>query len=198
MIKSINYFHLNRDQHELFFDFLKEARSETSQPAHENMWDDDWERKNNTLPYILEKTNRFSRHGMYRVLFDEDKVVACSGIYASDFCSELAIAGTRTWVSKDYRNLSVPREFLLPAEKFWAMENNFKAIAICFNDYNKNITKIWKRIRLGEKRTPRLSHHIFYNGINEVPYPVTVQYTKQWLMYEKLDPTFNFDWELLR
>lgn len=198
MMKSINYFNLNKEQHQLFFNFLKEASKEISQPAHENMWDDEWEHKNNTLPYILEKTNRFSNHGMYSVLFDEDKVVACSGVYASDFCHELAIAGTRTWVSKDYRNLSIPREYLLPAEKVWAIENNFKAVAICFNEYNKNIIKIWKRIRLGENRTPRLPHHMFYYGINEIPHPVTVQYTKQWLIYEKLDPIFNFDWESLR
>jgi hypothetical protein len=162
------------------------------------MWDDDWGNKIITLPYLLEKTTRFTIGGKYNIVFVNDTVVACSGIYTSAFCAELAIAGTRTWIHKDYRNKSIARDILLPAEKAWAIENKFKAIAICFNDYNKNMTKIWNRIRFGEKRTPRQSHHIFYNGVNELEFPVTIQYTKQWVMYEKLDPSFDFDWSSIK
>jgi hypothetical protein len=188
------YSALSTIQRDAFFNFLKEARKETSQPANENMWDDNWTDKDNTLPYLLEYTSRFTTGGKYHVIFDKDKVIGCSGIYTSAFCKDLAIAGTRTWVAKNYRHLSIAREILLPAEKLWAVENKFKAIAICFNDYNKNIIKIWKRVRLGEKRTPRQSHHLFFNGVNEPEFPVIIQYTKQWIMYEKLDPTFDFDW----
>lgn len=192
------YNQLTTHQKEKFFEFLKRAGSEITQPAHENMWADDWEDKNNTILYLLEKTDRFSNGGVYNVLFDNEEVVAASGIYTSSFCNELAIAGTRTWIDKKYRNLSIAREYLLPTEKEWAIKNNFKAIAICFNDYNKNMPKIWKRIRLGESRTPRQPHHIFYNGVNEVEYPVVIQYTNQWIMYEKLDQSFEFDWSSIK
>ena len=57
---------------------------------------------------------------------------------------------------------------------------------------------IWKRIRFGEKRTPRQSHHLFYNGVNELEFPVTIQNTKQWLMYEKIDSSFEFNWNTIR
>jgi hypothetical protein len=191
-IKS--YSELTSVEHIKFFNFLKESNKETTQPAHINIWDDNWSTKNNTLPYLLENTDRFKIDGKYHIAFDNDTIIGCSGIYASEFCPELAIAGTRTWIHKDYRNKSIARNVLLPAEKAWAIENKFKAIAICFNDYNKNMPKIWKRIRFGEKRTPRQSHHIFYNGVNELEFPVTIQYTKQWIMYEKLDPSFEFDW----
>lgn len=194
----IPYRQLSSHQHNVFFDFLCESSKETTQAAHKNMWDDNWENKNYTLPYLLEHTDRFTLNGKYHIAFDGDKVVGCSGIYRSDFCKELAIAGTRTWVAKEYRHLSIAREVLLPAEKAWAIEHNFKAIAICFNDYNKNMTEIWKRVRLGEKRTPRQPHHMFFNGVNEVEFPVTIQYTKQWVMYEELDPNFNFDWATLK
>jgi|694.fasta_scaffold10038_21 hypothetical protein len=192
------YSDMTLPQRDIFFEFLKEARKETTQPAHENMWDNDWKNKNNTLPYLLERTNRFTTGGEYHVAFDGDQIVGCSGVYTSAFCKDLAIAGTRTWVAKNYRHLSIAREILLPAEKSWAIENNFKAIAICFNDYNKNLTKIWKRLRLGEKRTPRQSHHMFFNGVNALEFPVTIQYTKQWIMYEKLDPSFDFDWDSMK
>ena len=195
--KIVPYFELNH-QHLNFFNFLKNASKEIMQPAHINIWDDDWSTKNNTLPYLLENTDRFRIGGKYHIAFDNDTIVGCSGIYTSAFCPELAIAGTRTWINKDYRNKSIARNVLLPAEKAWAIENKFKAIAICFNDYNKNMPKIWERIRFGEKRTPRQSHHIFYNGVNELEFPVNIQYTKQWVMYEKLDPTFDFDWSSIK
>jgi hypothetical protein len=192
------YQELTTGQKKIFFDFLKEAVKETSQPAHENMWNDDWVNIPATLPYLLEKTTRFIENGRYHIVFDGYTIVGCSGVYISLFCPELAIAGTRTWINKKYRNLSISRELLLPTEKRWAIENNFKAIAICFNDYNKNMIKIWKRIRLGEKRTPRQSHHMFFNGVNELEFPVTIQYTKQWVMYEKLDPSFEFYWDSIK
>jgi hypothetical protein len=192
-----SYYNLTNSENDSFIEFLKEASTETTQPAHENMWDDEWENKNNTLPYLLEKTDRFKSRGAYNIIFDNNVVVACSGIYTSAFCSDLAIAGTRTWINKDYRNKSIARDILV-TEKAWAIENKFKAVGICFNDYNKNLINIWKRIRLGEKRTPRQSHHLFYNGVNELEFPVTIQYTKQWIIFEKLDPAFDFDWELIR
>jgi hypothetical protein len=43
----------------------------------------------------------------------------------------------------------------------------------------------------------RQSHHLFYNGAIEVDFPVTIQYTKQWVMYEQLDPSFVFDWTII-
>ena len=196
--KILSYSDLTHHQHNTFFDFLKDASKETTQPAHVNMWDDDWINKNSTLPYLLENTDRFKIGGIYHIVFDNDTVVGCSGVYTSTFCPELAIGGTRTWIHKDYRNNSIAREMLLPTEKAWAIENKFKAIAICFNDYNKNMPKIWQRIRFGEKRTPRQSHHIFYNGVNELEFPVTIQYTKQWIMYEKLDSSFDFDWSIIK
>jgi len=198
MYELIEYKNLTNQQRELFFEFLKEARKETTQPAHENMWDDDWANKNSTLPYLLEKTNRFSINGKYHIAFDNENVVGCSGVYSSAFCPDLAIAGTRTWIAKDYRNLSIAREVFLPVEKAWAIQNNFKAIAICFNDYNKNIIKIWSRNRLGEHRTKRSAYHLFYNGVNEVEFPVEIQYTKQWIIYEKLQNDFTFDWSSIK
>jgi hypothetical protein len=198
MYEIIQYQNLSDSQLKTFYEFLRNAWLEKSQPAHVNMWADYWNTKDYTLPYLLEKTDRFKKNGNFNILFDNNKVIACSGVYQSAFCEDLVIAGTRTWIDKDYRNLSIAREFLLPAEKEWAIKNNYKAIALCFNDYNKNMIKIWGRIRLGENRTTRQPHHIFYNGLNEVKHPVMVQYTRQFIAYEKLDPEFSFNWSSIK
>ena len=192
------YYTLTIKERDAFVEFLEEASTETNQPAHINMDINDWHNKNNTLMYILEYTDRFKTNGFYQVVFDGDKVVASDGAYASNFSSDVAILGTRTWIHKDYRNKLITREQLLPTSKKWAIEHGFKIIVLTFNDYNKNLMKLWHRTRLGESRTPRESHHFGYNGVTELEFPVTIQYTKQWVLYEKLDPNFDFDWGQLR
>lgn len=192
------YYTLTSKERDQFIEFLKEARPETTQPAHINMYDIDWHNKNNTLMYILEYTDRFKNNGFYQVVFDNDKVIASGGAYASEFSDDVAILGTRTWIHKDYRHKLISREQLLPNEKKWAIENGFKIIVLTFNDYNKNLMKLWNRTRLGESRTSRESHHFGYNGVTEVEFLVNIQYTKQYVLYEKLDPSYDFDWETIK
>jgi hypothetical protein len=163
------------------------------------MWHDNWIDKTNTLPFILENTNRFNGiNGTYHILFDDLTIVACGGVYISDFSNNIALAGVRTWVSKDYRHNSIIREYLLPVQKEWCREKTVKVIALTFNDYNKNLIQVFKKRRLGETKErikTRQPSHLFYNNFNEVDIPVIVQYTKQWLVYELLDLDFIFDWK---
>ena len=188
------------DQHikEEFFKFCKESSLQTDAAAV-NMWSDDWQVQTHTLPYILTNTDRYSSpNGEFFIVLDNSKIIGCSGIYFSNFSSNLALAGCRTWVTKEYRNKSLPREILLPAQKKWAQDRNASAIGLTFNEYNKNLISTWKRIRLGEQRTTRQPHHLFYGNFNEVDFPVTIQYTKQWMIYERLDPVFDFDWTTIQ
>lgn len=188
-----SYYNLTDSEQDSFIEFLKEASKETSQPAHENMYDVDWQSKNNTLLYILENTTRFKTNGFYQIIFDNDKVVASGGAYASDFSNDIAILGARTWIHKEYRHKLISREHLLPNQKQWAIDNGFKVIALTFNDYNKNLMTLWHRTRLGESRPIRESRHFGYNGVTELEFPVNIQYTKQWVLYEKLSD-WDFDW----
>jgi hypothetical protein len=133
-------------------------------------------------------------------VFDDDKIIACGGVYLSNFSRNISLAGTRTWVDKKHRNKLIMREVLLPRQKAWSIEQDCKIVAISVNEYNKNLLKPFKRIRLGEDKnrmSDRQSHHLFYNGAIEVDFPVTIQYTKQWVMYEQLDPSFVFDWTII-
>ncbi len=183
-----------------FFNYLKSINS--SEPAYENMWNDSWKEKPNTLPYILEYTNRFKNgNGEFYILKENDSVVACGGVYKSNFSSHVAFAGTRTWVDHQHRHRVLIRDYLLPLHKQWCLENDVKIIALCFNEYNKLMPNIFKRNRLGEKSdriTNREPKHLFFSGMEELDYPVTIQHTKQWVIYEKLDSAFEFDWAQLK
>ena len=184
----------NKDIEEQFFKFCKDA-SLQDDPAAVNMWADDWHNQPHTLPYILINSNRYSKpNGEFFILMHLSEIIGCGGIYFSEFDPTFALAGCRTWMHRDYRNKSLPRELLLPAQKQWAKDRNASAAGITFNEYNKNLINIWKRTRLGEHRLPRQPYHLFYDNFNEVEFPVTIQYTKQWVIYEQLDPNFNFDW----
>jgi hypothetical protein len=183
------------------FDFLKAESLEVDQPAYVNLWAKDWETNVHTLPYILTNTTRFDGiTGEFYILYHNDKVIACGGVYVSDFNKDIAIAGVRTWVNKNYRHLTLNKDYLLVEHKKWAMNKNIKMIALSFNEYNKNIIQIFKRVRLGEKSgriNSREPKHLFYNGLQEVKFPVTIQYTQQWVIYEQLDNSFEFDWNTL-
>jgi hypothetical protein len=185
-----------------FFNFLKTESLEISQPASTNLWAEDPKSNCHTLLYILTNTTRFNGvNGDFYILYDNDKIVACSGVYISEFSKDVAIAGVRTWVNKEYRHLALNKEYLLAEQKKWAIAKNAKIIALSFNEYNKNIIQIFKRTRLGEtseRIKNRKTKHMFYNGLQEVKFPVTIQYTKQWVIYEELNSEFTFDWNTIK
>jgi GNAT superfamily N-acetyltransferase len=188
----------NKDIQDQFFKFCKET-SLQDDPAAVNMWADDWQIKSYTLPYLLINSNRFSKStGEFFLVMHRSELVGCSGVYFSDFNTKLALAGCRTWIQPAHRNKSLSRELLLPAQKKWAQDNNASAVGLTFNDYNKNLINTWKRTRLGENRLPRQPYHLFYNNFNEVDFPVIIQYTKQWVIYERLDSAFEFNWSTIK
>jgi len=189
LIRIVQYNDSHRAQ---LFDFLR-SESNTNEPAAINMWHDDWESHPNTLPYKLIVSTQFN-NGIFNLAFHDDRIIGCSGAYVSAFHDKIVIAGNRTWITKSYRNMGLPREYFLPKEKEWAIERNMSIIALTFNDYNKNLITTFKRMRLGESRSIREPKHIFYNNMFVVPFPVTIQYTKQYVAYETLT-NWDFDWK---
>jgi len=195
-LTSKNYYELaNKD---VFVNWLKNIKDKS--PAVTNMYSLDWENNPSTLLYILEKTDRFLNIG-FDIWFHKNEIVGCSGMYISEFSMDFVLAGVRTYINPKYRHLSLNKDYFWVKQKEWAVTNNIKAIGLTFNDYNKNIIEIFKRNRLGEKNdrlSNRKPYNLFFNGITEVKFPVTIQYTKQWIIYEKLDQSFTFDWQTIK
>lgn len=185
----------------IFFNFLKLEYDKSSDPARINMWHDDWLKQKNTLPYLLEKTKRFEHpKGKFFILTDNDHIIGCGGVYISDFHESVALCGTRLWLTESYRNKTVFKDTIFVENKLWAINNNCQILAMCFNDYNKSLIKTFTKIRLGENKDrikTRKNHHLFYNGAIEVGFPVIIQNTKQWVVYEKIND-FDFDWNSIR
>lgn len=201
MISHKTYRNLTADDKIVFFNYLKNTFNNDNSPAAENIWHDDWQNQCNTLPYLLEKTNRFSDTGEFFVIYVNDAIAACGGVYQSDFNAHISIGAVRTWTDAKFRHLSLLRETLLPLSKKWSIDHGMKIMMLTFNDYNKNLIQVFKRRRIGESKeriSTREPHHLFYNGLHEIEFPLTIQYTKQWGIYEKFDNDWDFDWKSIK
>ena len=188
------YSQLAIHEQESFFKFLSLYKEDT--PAMKNMWADDWPNKNYTLPYLLTYSTRFKTgQGEFHILYDHEKIAGCAGVYKSLFSDNVSLIGTRAMTFDPYKHKNIMRNHIFPANKKWALDNNFKIAALCFNDYNKNMPMIFKRSGFGKENTkPYSSNQIFYDNYNELTFPVSIQNTKQWVIYERLDPTWDYDW----
>jgi hypothetical protein len=196
----LSYSKMLQGDKEKFYSELSKVQ-DTSQ-AFKNVWHNEWYDKPYTLPYILEKTSRFSdNNGEFYSVYIDNILAACSGVYKADFDSNIALAGTRTWVNKEFRNKLLLGNVVLPLHKEWAIKNSCKIIALCFNDYNKNIIEIFKRNRLGETNSRiknRTDKNLFYSELVTLGYPVNIQHTRQWVIYERIDLSYSFDWGTIK
>jgi hypothetical protein len=191
-----DYHIINKD---MILSYCKNAFEEKSEPSHTNMWADDWENNNAVFPYLIYVSDRFKnkKGDMFVLLDDDNNIVALSGVNISEFDNTVALGGVRTWLNKEMRGKFVIGRNLLPIQLKWAKEHGMKTIALTFNDYNKRLIPYFKRSGFGieKKRNP---NSMFYNGQFHVEFPVTINYTKQWVIYHKIDELYQPDWESIR
>lgn len=194
MVKIYKLEDISREE---FFDFLQKSKN-NKDLASKNMWDDNWELKTETLPFLIYKKKRLIEpKGQFYILKIDNKIVAVSGVYISDFDIRIAIGSVRAWALEEYRGKFLIGKYLLPEQLKWAKEKNCAMFFLTFNDYNKKLINIVKRTGFGrmKKRTPDM---LFYNGVNEAPFPCEIQYTKQWVVYDIIDKNYCFDWNKIK
>lgn len=183
---------------EVFLDFCKAAYAEKEEPSHVNMWDEDWENNPATLPYLVYYSQRFKKdQGDVYALLKFGEVIAISGVNKSNFDPYVALGGVRTWVIKPYRGKFLVGRHICPLQLKWAKERNFKTLCLTFNEYNKRLIPYFKRSGLGiqKKRNP---NSLFYNGQYHVDYPLCINNTKQYVIYHKIDESYEPNWHQIR
>jgi hypothetical protein len=172
-------------------ELCKTAEDEKSKAASDNMKHTDWQTNSASLLYILLKGKRFHfNNGLFTCLYDNDQLVAVSGCYRSEFDKDVIIGGVRAWVIPQYRAKYVQSNYLLKTQKEWTMENNAKAFALTFDDYNLKLMQIITRDGKYETKAVKGVGHTrpdFYNSFIKLPEKIIIQNTPQWVMYQKFD-----------
>jgi hypothetical protein len=191
-----NYHIINKN---MILSYCKNAFEEKTEPSHVNMWSDDWQNNNAVFPYLIYISDRFKHNNgdMFVLLDDDNNIIALSGVNISEFDSNVALGGVRTWLNKDMRGKFVIGRNLLPIQLKWAKEHKMKIIALTFNDYNKRLIPYFKRSGFGIEKKRDIDS-MFYNGQHHVDFPVTINYTKQWIIYHKIDESYEPDWKSIR
>lgn len=163
--------------------------------AASNMWCKKWQQSSETLLYILLKNDRFAgEKGKFFLLREDDEIIGCGGAYISSFSEKVAFLGVRTWISKEYRSMQLVKDYLLVAQKKWAIGIGIETLAISFNAYNKNLRKLFLR---GQAIGTRTEDHLFYKNCNVLDYLTVIQNVPQYVMYENMTD-YTFDWETLK
>jgi len=182
------------DDFENLLEFCR-IESQEDHPSSVNMWIEKWESDCRTLPFILKFTERFKgNNGKFFIVYSDNRIIGCSGIYKSEYTNKLFIAGSRTWLAREFRNKQLLKNEILPVQKDWAITEKANIIALCFNEYNSSAIRLF---RIGMKTGNRTPRHLFYSNYNEVEFPVIIQFTAQWVIYETLS-NYRFDWNKIR
>lgn len=182
----------NDDVVQDIIEFCKEAAG-ANENASENMSVDDWKNKGETLMYLLLIEKRFSKNkGRLDLLYNEDKIIALSGVYISDFDPLVAIGAVRGWILKEYRHTWYLGKYVFPTQCDWAQKQGAKIFLMTFNDYNLPIAKMFERSANGRGVIGIKTGH-FYKGMELHPKPLLIKNIFQWALKKTLEKGFEWD-----
>lgn len=192
---------VTKEQVDQIIQFCKEALDENKHAARENMQVDGWETKPSSLLYLLLIEKRFSEaKGGLQLLFLNEKIVAVSGYYSSDFDPNIYFIGVRSWVLKEHRFNLLIANWLLPFQLNEVQKRRGHTAAISFNDSTKSFGKLIERSNrnsdtaikffFGEKYPDIYRDMIFWDK------PLRIKNVKQWVLIKRIAPS-DFDWNSL-
>lgn len=168
---------------------------------HENYSDENWQDNPKSLLYKLHETEAFhSDNGGLVMVYDDLELVHIAGFTRSDFHNDVFIGGVRTLTVPEYRHQLLMSTYSVPALTAKVIEMSGKMIMYTF-DKDKSLYKIVvnKKFNLFLKnRQSEFDVEQVYGGMQPYEHPVYVNYTVQHVLYKYLDPSFSFDWELIR
>ena len=181
--------------------FCQKAQIDTNKQAAINMAYDNWENKPNTLLYLLKFDERFKKNnGFLSLLYDNNQIIACSGISLANFDRNIAIGGMRTWIHKEYRAQNLIVKHIRPIHLAWCVARLLKVYALTFNEYNLNLMQILNRAGKYSKYKNRQifgSHNDeFYQNMTILDNTINLNNTKQYVMYHKFDKDYQIIWPL--
>ena len=179
----------NQEQLEIF---CQNSISDTEMKATVNMDFENWQEKPHTLLHAVFIQKRFDHNNRaaYFLLDKENKYIAGSGCYPLSDNPNICIVVSRGYTVKEERGHWYHGKYLLPRQLELAQEHGYKTAIITVNEYNqwfkKGVEKLSNGKSLIGNRVPEV-----YRGWSTLPFPVTIQHTKQWCLYKHLDDKYD-------
>lgn len=163
-------------------------------PASKNMTSAGWRLNSASLLYLLYEEKRFDPpNGKLFVVYDNNQIVAVSGVYISDFNKYVAIGGVRTWTRKEYRTKYLHGKYLIPAQIEWAKAADMKMFALTFNDYNEWLPKFISRGKKGKATSFGLGFCETYKDFVPHDTKLTIKNVEQYVLKMPLEEGFDID-----
>ncbi|NJO60973.1 MAG: hypothetical protein HC836_22765 [Richelia sp. RM2_1_2] len=171
----------------------KEAEQENI-AASENMKFTDWQLNNASLLYLLINEQRFfAPNGCLNIVYHDNKIIAVSGVYISDFSKDIAIAGVRAYTLKNYRTRYVHGDTIFPAQITWAKAKNTKMILLSFNSYNDWLYKFILRGSKGKGTAFGLKFSDTYKKFKPHKKQIIIKHVPQYILKLALEDDYNYD-----
>lgn len=185
------------DHHDSLISFCEKAQAE-DKPASKNMSISDWENRPETLMYLLYKEGRFwNGKGVCNFLYYNNDCIGVSGAYISDFCDKVIIGGVRSYLLDGHKNKYLWAEHCLPSQMQFAYRVGAGYFLLTFNDYNKNIAKIFLRAGKGKGSGLGTRRHVspgqFSSDITMWPKRLMIKNTPQWTLVKQIDFLQHYD-----
>ena len=176
--------------------FCKSAVAD-NRDAAVNMDPVDYENKPHTLLYKLYVEKVFDSGG-YGLYIENDQVLGGSGYYATSWHPDLFVYAVRSYTPPNmFKKYSMSDIMYEQIELIKKLGGN--SCMITWNQYNLPLMKKFLHVNVPENhRNSFIENGLWYRkpGIRlnphlELPFPVTFNYTKQWVTYILLDDTFG-------
>lgn len=180
-------------------DFCGEAMSEDKHEARKNMHAEDWQNHKSSLLYLLMIEKRFSsQNGGMHFLFQDDKIVACSGYYRSDFDPHIFLMGVRSWTLKEHRMQLLLTHEIIPLQLEQIKQKQGKIAVVSFNEATSSFVKLIERANQKKSGKTKLffgdRYPDFYKDMTSLDFAVNIKGAKQWILIKKIED-YNFDWK---
>lgn len=137
-------------------------------------------------------------HYVY-ILYNNNDIVHVSCLRKSNFHENIFILCVRAITNENYRSRGIMLDYIIPLQIEDSKNHKSKMCLLTFNENYKLYIEQNKRLKNKQSfMFGNIENKDLYNCFNYVNFPCNIFNTKQWVLYIKLDETFDYDFNNIK
>lgn len=173
--------------------FCKRAELDSS-PTSENMAFTNWQINNASLLYLLKIEQRLTwPKGCFYIVYEKNDIVACSGLYISEFSPDIIIGGVRAYTLSEFRTKYIHGNIIFPKQIQTAKEKGAKLFLLSFNSYNDKLYKFIVRGSQGKGTAFGLGFSDTYKNFQLHDKQIIIKNVPQTILKLPLEENYEYD-----